>query len=185
MQMADMDARTTREAAGTDAGEPAYLQLEGVTKRYAGHQAAVDALHLALPRGKLLGLLGPSGNGKTTTLRMIAGLLSVTSGHIRVGGDDISLKPPHQRDIGLVFQNYALFPHMSVAQSVAFGLEMRGMGSRTSRRAWTRRWRWCACPDTAAQTQGNVRRAAAAGGAGPRAGHPAAHPAAGRAPVQP
>ena len=128
MQMADMDARTTREAAGTDAGEPAYLQLEGVTKRYAGHQAAVDALHLALPRGKLLGLLGPSGCGKTTTLRMIAGLLSVTSGHIRVGGDDISLKPPHQRDIGLVFQNYALFPHMSVAQNVAFGLEMRGMG---------------------------------------------------------
>ena len=128
MQMADMDAWTTREAAGTDAGEPAYLLLDGVTKRYSGQQAAVDDLHLALPRGKLLGLLGPSGCGKTTTLRMIAGLLSVTSGHIRVSGDDISNKPPHQRDIGLVFQNYALFPHMSAAQNVAFGLEMRGVG---------------------------------------------------------
>ncbi|WZB69991.1 ABC transporter ATP-binding protein [Achromobacter xylosoxidans] len=128
MQMADMDAWTTREAAGTDSGEPAYLLLDGVTKRYSGQQAAVDDLHLALPRGKLLGLLGPSGCGKTTTLRMIAGLLSVTSGHIRVSGDDISNKPPHQRDIGLVFQNYALFPHMSAAQNVAFGLEMRGVG---------------------------------------------------------
>ena len=149
MQMADMDAWTTREAAGTDAGEPAYLLLDGVTKRYSGQQAAVDDLHLALPRGKLLGLLGPSGCGKTTTLRMIAGLLSVTSGHIRVSGDDISNKPPHQRDIGLVFQNYALFPHMSAAQNVAFGLEMRGVGKAEIRRAWTRRWRWCACRDMA------------------------------------
>ena len=153
------------------------LSSDGVTKRYSGQQAAVDDLHLALPRGKLLGLLGPSGCGKTTTLRMIAGLLSVTSGHIRVSGDDISNKPPHQRDIGLVFQNYALFPHMSAAQNVAFGLEMRGVGKGPGARgrgagdgALAGIW--------LAQAQGNVRRAAAAGGAGSRAGHPASHPAA-------
>ena len=116
---------------------------------------------------------------------MIAGLLSVTSGHIRVGGDDISLKPPHQRDIGLVFQNYALFPHMSVAQSVAFGLEMRGMGKSDIQARVDEALEMVRLPGYGPQTQGNVRRAAAAGGAGPRAGHPAAHPAAGRAPVQP
>ena len=102
-----------------------FLQLKAVSKLYGLNYKAVDDLHLDLPKGKLLGLLGPSGCGKTTTLRMIAGLLPITDGNIYINGEDISRKPPHQRDIGLVFQNYALFPHMTVAENVAFGLDMR------------------------------------------------------------
>ncbi|MFY0022527.1 ATP-binding cassette domain-containing protein, partial [Acinetobacter baumannii] len=79
-------------------------------------------------------LLGPSGCGKTTTLRMIAGLLPITEGRIVVDGDDISHRPPHRRDIGLVFQNYALFPHMSAAENVAFGLDMRQVPKSEARR---------------------------------------------------
>lgn len=108
--------------------ENPFLQLKSVTKLYGDNYRAVDDLHLDLPRGKLLGLLGPSGCGKTTTLRMIAGLASISDGNILIEGNDISRKPPHQRDIGLVFQNYALFPHMSVAENVAFGLDMRKVG---------------------------------------------------------
>lgn len=102
-----------------------FLQLKAVSKLYGLNYKAVDDLYLDLPKGKLLGLLGPSGCGKTTTLRMIAGLLPITDGNIYINGEDISRKPPHQRDIGLVFQNYALFPHMTVAENVAFGLDMR------------------------------------------------------------
>lgn len=117
----------TRQAPYSPASDPAFLRLKGITKRYGSDYLAVDDLDIDLPKGKLLGLLGPSGCGKTTTLRMIAGLMDITGGQITIGGDDISYKPPHKRDIGLVFQNYALFPHMTVAQNVAFGLEMRGV----------------------------------------------------------
>ena len=127
MQMAERRGAAAKGEARPSNSENAFLKLDGVTKRY-GEYMAVDNLHLDLPRGKLLGLLGPSGCGKTTTLRMIAGLLSISGGHIRVEGDDISQLPPHRRDIGLVFQNYALFPHMTVAENVGFGLEMRGIG---------------------------------------------------------
>jgi putative spermidine/putrescine transport system ATP-binding protein len=122
--------------AATDEANPAkadFLRLEGVTKRYGNKLTVVDDLWLGLPRGKLLGLLGPSGCGKTTTLRMIAGLLPITSGRIYVDGDDISHKHPHKRDIGLVFQNYALFPHMTVAENVAFGLDMRRISKQETR----------------------------------------------------
>jgi putative spermidine/putrescine transport system ATP-binding protein len=110
-----------------------FLKLEGITKSYRNQLTIVDDLWLDLPYGKLLGLLGPSGCGKTTTLRMIAGLLPMTSGRIYVDGDDISHTPAHKRDIGIVFQNYALFPHMTVAENVAFGLDMRRIGKQKSR----------------------------------------------------
>ncbi|MBN8943410.1 MAG: ABC transporter ATP-binding protein [Rhizobiales bacterium] len=127
------------EASDTHAAPPAataeaFLKLEGVTKRYGAHVPAVSDLWLDLPRGKLLGLLGPSGCGKTTTLRMIAGLLPITEGRIVVDGDDISHRPPHRRDIGMVFQNYALFPHMTVAENVGFGLDMRSVPKVEARR---------------------------------------------------
>jgi putative spermidine/putrescine transport system ATP-binding protein len=102
-----------------------HLRLEGVTKRYNENVIAVHRVDLDLERGRLLGLLGPSGCGKTTTLRMIAGLLPITEGRILVDDEDISHAPPHRRDFGLVFQNYALFPHLTVAENVAFGLDMR------------------------------------------------------------
>ncbi|MFT3691147.1 ABC transporter ATP-binding protein [Paenirhodobacter sp.] len=117
-------------AAGPD---PAFLSLSDVCKIYPNGYKAVENLHIDLPEGQMLGLLGPSGCGKTTTLRMIAGLMPITSGTIRVGGRELSQEPPHRRDMGLVFQNYALFPHMTVAENVAFGLEMRGVSRREAR----------------------------------------------------
>lgn len=87
----------------------------------------IPSLSLAVRRGEMVAFLGPSGCGKTTTLRMIAGLISPTRGRITVAGRDITDLPVHDRDMGLVFQSYALFPHMTVAQNVAFGLEMRRM----------------------------------------------------------
>jgi putative spermidine/putrescine transport system ATP-binding protein len=101
-----------------------HLALRGLTKRY-GETVAVDNLSLEVARGEMLAFLGPSGCGKTTSLRMIAGLVSATTGEILVGGRPLNGVPPHQRDMGLVFQSYALFPHMSVAANVGFGLEMR------------------------------------------------------------
>lgn len=104
----------------------AHLCLQGLTKRY-GDALAVAALDLDVPKGELVALLGPSGCGKTTTLRMIAGLINPSDGRIVVGGNDITQMPVYKRDMGLVFQSYALFPHMSVAKNVAFGLEMRSV----------------------------------------------------------
>jgi len=105
----------------------AHLVVDRVTKTYQAF-TAVENLSLTVPRGKLVALLGPSGCGKSTTLRMIAGLVPVSSGRIVVGDRDITGTPPHRRDIGLVFQSYALFPHLSVAQNIAFGLKARGLG---------------------------------------------------------
>ena len=106
----------------------AALTLDGVTKHF-GSTVAVDDIRLEVAPGSMLGLLGPSGCGKTTVLRMVAGLVPVTAGTITVAGEDITGRPPHGRDIGLVFQHYALFPHLSVAGNVGFGLEMRGVAA--------------------------------------------------------
>jgi putative spermidine/putrescine transport system ATP-binding protein len=105
-----------------------YLALRGLAKSYGEGKPAVAGIDLAAARGEFLTLLGPSGCGKTTVLRMIAGLVPPSSGRIAVDGTDITALPSHQRNMGLVFQNYALFPHLSVARNVAFGLEMRGAG---------------------------------------------------------
>jgi putative spermidine/putrescine transport system ATP-binding protein len=102
------------------------LQLDSVSKTY-GSVTAVDCVSFALADGEFLSLLGPSGSGKTTTLQMIAGLAHPTSGEILLGGRPIGPLPPYRRDIGMVFQNYALFPHMTVARNVAFPLEMRNV----------------------------------------------------------
>jgi putative spermidine/putrescine transport system ATP-binding protein len=102
----------------------ARLQLTGLTKTY-GDFRAVAGVDLDIAQGELVVLLGPSGCGKTTTLRMIAGFIAPTAGEIRLGGHDISRQPPWKRNMGLVFQSYALFPHLSVADNVAFGLKMR------------------------------------------------------------
>ncbi len=108
-----------------DAAPPVHLSLESLEKRYGNLPPSVSSLSLQLRQGELLGLLGPSGCGKTTTLRMISGLVPATAGHILVGGRDVTALPPYKRDMGVVFQAYALFPHMTVAENVAFGLEMR------------------------------------------------------------
>lgn len=113
---------------------PCHLELDGVEKRFGPGAPSVKALSLQVGRGELLGLLGPSGCGKTTTLRMIGGLMSTSAGRILVAGTDVTALPAHRRNMGIVFQNYALFPHMSVAQNLSFGLEMRRV-SATERAA--------------------------------------------------
>ncbi|MGL4438434.1 MAG: ABC transporter ATP-binding protein [Bosea sp. (in: a-proteobacteria)] len=105
----------------------ASLTLSGLTKSY-GDVAVVKSVSLEVRDGEFLVLLGPSGCGKTTTLRMIAGFVPPSSGSIRIGEQDITGLPPWKRNAGLVFQSYALFPHMTVTQNVAFGLEMRKAG---------------------------------------------------------
>src|SRR5438093_1376609 len=102
----------------------ARLQLEGLSKHF-GPTVAVREVSLDVRDGEFVVLLGPSGCGKTTTLRMIAGFIAPTAGRMRLGGKDITMLPPWKRDTGMVFQSYALFPHLTVAQNVAFGLEMR------------------------------------------------------------
>jgi putative spermidine/putrescine transport system ATP-binding protein len=104
----------------------ASIQLEGVTKRF-GPVVAIHRLTLHVQEGELLTLLGPSGCGKTTTLRLVAGFLIPEEGRIHFGTLDVTHLPPEHRNVGIVFQNYALFPHMTVAQNVAFGLEVRGL----------------------------------------------------------
>ena len=105
----------------------AGVQLENVSKHYGEFRATED-VSLDIADGEFLVLLGPSGCGKTTTLRMIAGFIEPTKGRIAIGGQDVTMLPPWKRSTGLVFQNYALFPHLTVAQNVAFGLEMRKVG---------------------------------------------------------
>ena len=101
---------------------PAFISFSGVSKSYDGAHNVVDDLNLDVRKGEFLSLLGPSGSGKTTTLMMLAGFESPTHGEIRLDGRRLDDKPPHQRDIGMVFQNYALFPHLTIAENVAFPL---------------------------------------------------------------
>src|SRR5260370_2141820 len=103
-----------------------YRAVRALAKRYDDGPAAVAGLDLVAERGECLTLLGPSGCGKTRVLRMIAGLVPPSAGRIAVDGADVTAMPAHRRNMGLVFQNYALFPHLNVARNVAFGLEMRG-----------------------------------------------------------
>jgi putative spermidine/putrescine transport system ATP-binding protein len=101
------------------------ISIRGISKRYGGF-TALDNVDLEIESGEFVTLLGPSGSGKTTLLMVLAGFIRPDSGTIAFGDRDVSLVPPHQRDVGMVFQNYALFPHMSVAGNIAYPLKLRG-----------------------------------------------------------
>jgi putative spermidine/putrescine transport system ATP-binding protein len=103
------------------------LSLRALRRIY-GAMVAVDRVDVEMAQGELVALLGPSGCGKTTTLRMVAGFVLPSAGQVLIGGQDVTRAPPYARDTGMVFQGYALFPHMTVAENVGFGLEMRGIG---------------------------------------------------------
>ena len=108
--------------------DDAFVAFERVQKSYDGENLVVKDLNLSMPRGEFLTMLGPSGSGKTTCLMMLAGFETATHGEIKIGGVSINNIPPHKRGIGIVFQNYALFPHMTVAENLAFPLEVRSLG---------------------------------------------------------
>ncbi|MDQ0327612.1 spermidine/putrescine ABC transporter ATP-binding subunit [Rhodopseudomonas julia] len=121
----------------TETSGSGHITLEGVGKIY-GDTRVVSDVNVTIEEGEFFSLLGPSGSGKTTTLMMIAGFAETDLGRITVGGRDISSVPPKNRGFGMVFQNYALFPHMSVAENVAFPLKVRGVSAseRRERVAW-------------------------------------------------
>ena len=108
------------------------IRIVGVRKRY-GEVAAVDGVDLAVARGEFFTMLGPSGSGKTTTLRMIAGFERPDEGRIELGGTDVSGRPPFDRPVNTVFQDYALFPHMTVQQNVEYGLLVKKVGKSERR----------------------------------------------------
>ena len=115
----------------------AKIQLRNLTKRFGG-QAAVDDISLDVPAGSFVSLLGPSGSGKTTTLNLIAGFLAPDAGDILFDDRSVTEVPPHHRDIGMVFQSYALFPHLDVAQNVAFPLQDAHAAAEAGRRTTCR-----------------------------------------------
>jgi putative spermidine/putrescine transport system ATP-binding protein len=106
----------------------AFLELEGVRKEF-GDMVAVEGFDLAADKGEFVSFLGPSGCGKTTTLRMIAGFELPSAGTIRIDGGDVTNRPPNRRNVGMVFQSYALFPNMTVADNIGFGMKVRGRPS--------------------------------------------------------
>src|SRR6185437_8395532 len=124
------DARRTPDAAGL--ADTPLLQVDAVVKRF-GEFAAVDRLSLDIKAGEFFALLGPSGCGKTTLLRMLAGFEMPDAGRILLDGHDIAVVPPHQRPVNMMFQNYALFPHLSVRDNIAFGLKRLGMARKDIR----------------------------------------------------
>jgi putative spermidine/putrescine transport system ATP-binding protein len=108
---------------------PADVRLEGISKRF-GDVVAVDGVDLDVQAGEFFTMLGPSGSGKTTTLRLIAGFELPDKGHVELHGRDVTRRPPYLRDVNTVFQDYALFPHMNVAENVAYGLRVKGVRRR-------------------------------------------------------
>ena len=120
------------ERAGDAFREAAAVRLEGVRKAY-DEVVAVDGVDLEIRAGEFFTLLGPSGSGKTTTLRLIAGFERPDAGRIELRGVDVAAKPPYERPVNTVFQDYALFPHMTVGENVAYGLRVRGTGRRERR----------------------------------------------------
>jgi spermidine/putrescine transport system ATP-binding protein len=117
----------TKAAHGSFAEAGADLELVGIQKRFPGF-TAIEHLDLTIPAGSFFALLGPSGCGKTTTLRLVAGLEDPTEGKILLGGTDVTALKPHKRPVNTVFQSYALFPHMTILENVAFGLRRRAIG---------------------------------------------------------
>jgi len=128
--------RATEEvrADATRDTQQTVVELVSVTKVYSdGADPAVSDLDLSVHEGEFFSLLGPSGSGKTTTLRMIAGFERPTVGRVKLGGSDVTTRPPYKRDVSTVFQNYALFPHMKVKDNVAYPLKMRGVARKEVR----------------------------------------------------
>ena len=131
--MSQLRDRSDTEPRRPPAGEPADVRLVRIRKTY-GDVVAVDDVSLDVARGEFFTLLGPSGSGKTTTLRLVAGFERPDAGAVELGGLDVSRLPPFERDVNTVFQDYALFPHMTVGQNVEYGLRVKRVARATRRR---------------------------------------------------
>ncbi|RBB32710.1 polyamine ABC transporter ATP-binding protein, partial [Burkholderia reimsis] len=118
-------ARQTQPAPAARTQNDAFVRIENVVKKF-GDSTAVDNVNLTIAKNELFALLGSSGCGKSTLLRMLAGLETATSGKIFVDGEDLASLPPYRRPVNMMFQSYALFPHMTVESNVAFGLKQEG-----------------------------------------------------------
>ena len=138
------------------------LRLDGVGRRF-GSLAALRDVTLAVARGEFVALLGPSGCGKSTALNCLAGLLPLTDGSIWLDARRIDHLKPEARGFGMVFQNYALFPHMSVRRNIGFGLRMQRRAAPRSRAGWRRRWRWCGSAATRRSCRASFRAASSSG----------------------
>jgi spermidine/putrescine transport system ATP-binding protein len=119
--------------AAASVGELGSVRIQNVTKRF-GEVVAVDDLSISIEPGEFLTLLGPSGCGKTTTLRMVGGFEQPDAGTIRIDGDDMGRRPPYRRPVNTVFQQYALFPHLTVAKNIGYGLRRLGVDRAEIRR---------------------------------------------------
>ena len=148
----------------------ALISFKGVQKTYDGTQLVVRDLNLDIQRGEFLSPLGPSGSGKTTTLMMLAGFESPTAGDIFLDGKPITRTPPHKRNFGMVFQNYALFPHMTVAENIAYPLRVRKLPNAERDAKVKRAGDGANGRHGRALPQPNVGRPATARGAGARHG---------------
>src|SRR3954451_2012217 len=127
---------TMAENSAQDEDDRLAVRAEGITHEYGEH-VALERMDLAVPRGQFFTLLGPSGSGKTTLLRIFAGLLAPTSGRVHIGGRDVTDVDVQERNIGFVFQSYALFPHLSVGDNIAFPLKVRGVAKADRERRVT------------------------------------------------
>ena len=140
----------------------AKIVFEGVTKEFGDEVVAVDDLSLEIEDGEFMVLVGPSGCGKSTILRMLAGLEEVTAGEIWIDDKQVTDLSPKERDIAMVFQNYALYPHMTVEENIAFGLKLRQRVEGRARAEGSTRWRRCSRSSTS--SSGSRRRSRAVSG---------------------
>lgn len=128
-QAVNSPAERPPSSTGDPAREPSSIEMQGLHKRFGRDTVALNGVDLTIEAGEFFTLLGPSGCGKTTLLRILAGLEEPDDGHLSIGGRDITDVPPHKRSVNTVFQSYALFPHLSVRENLAFGLKMQGLGA--------------------------------------------------------
>jgi len=143
----------------------AKVELKGIKKVYEGGVTAVEDCNVVIEDKEFVVLVGPSGCGKSTTLRMVAGLEDITEGELYIDGELMNDVPPKDRNIAMVFQNYALYPHMSVYENMAFGLRIKKVPKdeidrrvRTRRKSWTSRSSWIASPRRFPAVSGSVSR---------------------------
>jgi putative spermidine/putrescine transport system ATP-binding protein len=157
-----------------------YLELSHVHKSFAGANAVAD-FNLSVAQGEFISFLGPSGCGKTTTLRMVAGFELPTSGQITLEGKDLTFLPPNKRNVGMVFQSYALFLNMTVAENIGYGLKVAGKSKKEIKPRVDEMLDLIHLEKFGALPRPTLRRTAATGGPGARLGYPPARSAAGRA----